>query len=245
MCHSGDNTQGITDLIAIKDQSSMSARANQNEFRFFVLLLFLVSTLLLPPYFEGLRAFNIVWKLVLTGSLLAAMASVGGKRTVMVPGLILLVPSVLMVWVEAVSGVNTWATYLDNLTTICFLGFICFHLGRYIVQSRQVSLNIIYASLCIYLLVGLIWAAIYANMQLYFGDAFIFAHEESFTGTKNLMSQFTYFSFVTLTSLGYGDITPSSRVAQSWVVAEAIFGQFYIAVVLARLVSLHTDNSKN
>jgi hypothetical protein len=56
------------------------------------------------------------------------------------------------------------------------------------------------------------------------------------------MSTFTYFSFVTLSTLGYGDITPINRVAGAWVAVEAMIGQFYIAIIMARLVSLHAAN---
>ena len=58
--------------------------------------------------------------------------------------------------------------------------------------------------------------------------------------SRNLLGQFSYYSYVTLSTLGYGDITPITRVARSWSALEAIVGQLYLAVVLARVVALYT-----
>jgi hypothetical protein len=65
-----------------------------------------------------------------------------------------------------------------------------------------------------------------------------------------LVNELQYFSFVTLSTLGYGDISPQTSYAQGWVILEAIIGQFYIAIVLARLLGLYvaeesaTENAK-
>jgi len=56
------------------------------------------------------------------------------------------------------------------------------------------------------------------------------------------LHDFVYYSFVTLTTLGYGDIVPLSATARSLVYMEAIFGQFYIAILVAGLVSIHISN---
>jgi hypothetical protein len=53
---------------------------------------------------------------------------------------------------------------------------------------------------------------------------------------RNRADRFTYFSFVTLTTLGYGDITPMTRAAKNLAALEAIFGQLYLAILIARLV---------
>jgi hypothetical protein len=58
------------------------------------------------------------------------------------------------------------------------------------------------------------------------------------------IQHFTYFSYVTLTTLGYGDITPLSNTARSMAILESMFGQFYLAVMIARLVGLHIAQSK-
>ncbi len=223
----------------------MNAKSDANEFRFITLLFCLFGALLIPPFFEGQHFFNLIWKGIFTCSLLTALYALGGKRKLLLPGAILLVPTVATMWIDAVSKGSHLAYYLDNITTIAFLGFVGFHLGAYVLNARKVSVNVIYASLCIYLLMGFIWAAIYANIHLYFGGAFNFATHEhlNIASADTVMGYFVYFSFVTLSTLGYGDISPINHVAQSWAVVEAMIGQFYIAIVLARLVSMHASSS--
>ncbi|SMF24568.1 Ion channel [Alteromonadaceae bacterium Bs31] len=223
----------------------MNTQADSSEFRFIILLICLFGALLVPPYFESKPIFNLIWKVIFSGSLLAALYALGGKRSLLIPGLILLVPTLATVWVEEFSDSHL-AYYLDNATTIAFLCFIVFHLGVYVLQARRVSTNVIYASLCVYLLIGFIWAAVYANIHLYFDGAFTFSNYPQLNNASpdNLMGYFVYYSFVTLSTLGYGDVTPVNHVAQSWSVVEAMIGQFFIAIVLARLVSMHAARAE-
>jgi len=212
-----------------------------SEFRFILLLAALFATVLIPPYFEGGVWFGLIWKVVFTGSLLAAMYAIAGRKKVLFPAALLFFPTVATLWGGQLNEDNLLIFYLDNLTTIAFLGFASFHLGRHVLASRQVTVNVIYGSLCLYLLIGFIWAAIYSNIHLYYGEAFRFSNAADLgieSGGRH-MGYFTYYSFVTLSTLGYGDITPINKVAQAWSTVEAMVGQFYIAIVLARLVSLH------
>jgi hypothetical protein len=92
----------------------------------------------------------------------------------------------------------------------------------------------ILGAVVLYLLIGLEWAIAYAVVNGLVPDAF--------TGGAGMasfdMRHWVYFSFVTLTTVGYGDITPLARAAQSMAILEALVGQLYPAVILARLVSL-------
>lgn len=213
------------------------------EFRFGILLLCLFGTLLIPPYFANSSVFSVIWRLVFSGVLLTAMYAIGGRRNALIPGLVLLIPALVSSWAEPYSNHNPVAFYIDNLTSIVFFVFVCVHLGRFVMATRTVTTNLIYASMCLYMLLGLLWAAIYANVNAYYSGAFNFATLDSNTliTTTRGLGHFVYFSFVTLTTLGYGDITPVHDVAQSWVLVESMVGQFYIAIVLARLVSLHAS----
>lgn len=97
--------------------------------------------------------------------------------------------------------------------------------------------------MCLYMLIAVLWAAIYTNLQLYYGDAFLFQGSlavEAGIDAENLYRHMIYYSFVTLSTLGYGDIIPDHIVAQNWAAVEAMIGQFFIAIVIARLVSLYT-----
>ena len=90
----------------------------------------------------------------------------------------------------------------------------------------------------LYLLLGLIWSVMYATLGAHLPGAFTGS-----PGAAAGLSGWVYFSFVTLTTVGYGDITPVATEARSLAIMEALVGQLYPAVIIARLVSLQ-DSSK-
>lgn len=224
---------------------SLLAHEETGEFRFSLLLAALFGAVLIPPYFDGHALFNLIWKGVFTTVLVAAAYTVVGQRRILLMAVLLLLPTLATLWLEHFRHSNL-VFYLDNLTTIAFLGFICYRFLLHILSARQVTTNIIVASMCVYLMMALMWAAIYSNINLYFDGAFRFPAEQATMALEEqMMGVFTYYSFVTLSTLGYGDIVPVHKVAQSWAAVEAMIGQFYIAIIMARLVSLHVTPGKH
>jgi hypothetical protein len=103
-------------------------------------------------------------------------------------------------------------------------------------MSDEISLNRIVGAICIYLMLGVIWSIGYSVLNI--------VEPGSFKGLTELAdpawnSDWIYYSFVTITTLGYGDITPLTQSAKTLSFAEAIVGQFYIAVLVAGLVSAY------
>ena len=104
-------------------------------------------------------------------------------------------------------------------------------------RAGPVNVHRIQGAVAAYLLLGLVWALAYELVALVAAGAF------SGTGLGGAgRPDFIYFSFVTLTTVGYGDVTPVHPVARSLAVAEALTGQLYPAILLARLVSLATGS---
>ena len=224
---------------------SLLEHEDTGEFRFSLLLLALIGAVLVPPYFDGHPLFTLVWKLLFTGVLVAAAYSVIGDRRVLLMAMVLLLPTLATVWLEHFQHDSHLVFYLDHLTTILFLSFISYRFLLFIVRARRVTTNIIVASMCLYLMLAFIWAAIYANINLFYGGAFRFPDADVYTSLApedQVMGVFTYYSFVTLSTLGYGDIIPVHKVAQAWAAVQAMIGQFYIAIIMARLVSLHVTS---
>ena len=92
-------------------------------------------------------------------------------------------------------------------------------------------------AIVVYLLLGAVWALPYQMVALTIPGAFRFP--EDFAGSPDALRRLLiYFSYITLTTTGYGDITPVHPVARLLVMFEAMVGQLYLAVTLARLVSL-------
>lgn len=111
---------------------------------------------------------------------------------------------------------------------------------RDVMRKEPVTTRKICGAICVYLMLGVIWAFGYAILDL--------SHPESFAiqlDSKGRMVDFVYFSFITLSTLGYGDIIPATAGAKSLASLEAIAGQFYLTILVARLVGLHISQGED
>ena len=108
-------------------------------------------------------------------------------------------------------------------------------------MSKSVTTNMIVGSVVLYLLLGLIWTIIYLILLISYPDSF---NNVPTLEWRENFSQMSYFSFVTLTTLGYGDISPKNSIAQFFVYIEAIVGVFYMAIIVSSLVSARLQSLK-
>ncbi len=90
--------------------------------------------------------------------------------------------------------------------------------------------------ICVYFMLGLAWSFIYLAIETQTPGAILSADMQN---PADIFSNLFYFSFVTITTLGYGDISPASTIAQRWVVLQSIVGQLYLTIVIARIVALY------
>ncbi|ASM71021.1 MULTISPECIES: potassium channel family protein [Roseobacteraceae] len=135
-------------------------------------------------------------------------------------------------------------SYVPSSTTALaiYLASIAYHLGmvvvlvRYTFGARTVMTDVLLSATSLYLVIGSGFAAVLALIEWSAPGSFVAS-----SGTAIDWQQMVYFSYVTLTTLGYGDITPVSFYAQSFVVFEAIGGTLYTVILLSRLVGLHAS----
>ncbi|MGH7849144.1 MAG: ion channel, partial [Thermodesulfobacteriota bacterium] len=107
-------------------------------------------------------------------------------------------------------------------------------------KSREVTSEILFASVCVYLLIGLTWATLYIFIDYVYPNSFIDTSDQIAINAP----RFLFFSYITLTTTGYGTLTPTSDPARSLAMLEAIIGQLYLAILVARLVGLHISKPK-
>lgn len=115
-------------------------------------------------------------------------------------------------------------------------------IARQILFTGHVNSNKVIGSVALFLLLGLMWAIAYLILLEFSPEAF--TGMEAISWGQNF-SNAAYFSFVTLTTLGYGDISPLTPLAQVVVYLEAITGVFYMAIVVSSLVSSNIDHQVN
>ncbi len=194
-----------------------------------------------PPALAPLTV-SAVFGLVLLSAVFAACQT----RASVVLGLSLVLPAGLLQELGFYTG-QIWLTAAGHVFSMAFLGFTVVVILQFLFTEKQVSFNVIWAAVCVYLLVGVLWANAYSLIYIVEPKSFLItslADEGEvmrFGGRSSVYP--IYYSFVTLSTLGYGDIVPVSSAARMFAVVEAIVGQLYLAVLIARLVGLHVSQS--
>lgn len=123
-----------------------------------------------------------------------------------------------------------------------FLATVVVHLVRAIFRQEEVTADLLLGAASIYLLLGLAWSRVYMFMDVLWPGSFQFSERLAAQVVDSPLAEtsaLVYFSFVTLTTTGYGDVTPVSEAARRVAMAEAIVGQLFIAITVARLVGAY------
>ncbi|MGA1622251.1 MAG: ion channel [Synechocystis sp.] len=125
---------------------------------------------------------------------------------------------------------------VSDLIFVVFLGVAIATLSHQLNQSIKVDQDIIVGAICVYLLLGIFWFLLYRITFSINPDNFT----DLQVGVDNPDFTLLYFSFTTLTTVGYGDITPTASAAMGLANLESIMGQLFPAIFIARLVGLYT-----
>lgn len=113
---------------------------------------------------------------------------------------------------------------------------------KYVLQDSEINIDKVFSAICVYFLMGLLWAFIFTFLAINTVQSFNYLGEPMIM-KEGSFSRFFYYSIVTLTTLGYGDITPTTTAAKSMSAFEAFSGQLFLAVLIARLVGMHITQS--
>jgi len=190
------------------------------------------------PFVEEIKGGELIVSILFSLVLLAGVLAVAERKRVLVIALVLAVPAVGGRWINHFrADLVPPAVFL--VAGLVLIIFVVGHLLRFILRAPSVTTEVLCASISAYLMLGLMWTMAYWLVdQLTPGGAFSFNTNMG----KQSMSGFTgfYFSFITLSTVGYGDITPVSRLARWLAAMEAMTGLLYVAVLIARLVSLYS-----
>jgi Ion channel len=170
--------------------------------------------------------------------LITGLMAVGGRHKVLVWGIVLVAAALAGKWV------NHWQPalvpdWMFLVPAVLFVLLLFAQLLRFILQAPRVNSEVLCAGVPGYLLLGLLWVFGYLLVARLSADAFAFSPGPA---SGHLMKGFTaiYFSFITLCTVGYGDIMPVSGAARMLAMMEGMTGTLYMAVLVARLVSLYS-----
>lgn len=206
-----------------------------------LLLVALVLLFVATPFVEDLPIGEILEPVLIALVMVFAVLAVGGTRWTLATALALLIPALAGKWASHLApGLVPAPVFV--VATMLFFAFVVALILRFILMAPRVDANVLCAGLSGYLMLGLLWVPAYILTAHLTPGAFAFS-----TGHQGEVSMkgFTalYFSLVTLCTVGYGDVTPVSKVARMLVVTEVIAGIFYITVLISRLVAVYSTQN--
>ena len=212
------------------------------QHNFLYLLLGLMFLLLAMPLFRDITGMHqsLFSELAFSVFLIIGVWSLHGSRRWFLAAILL---------VALGAGCNLLALYGAGIgfTYLSLSGYFIFMLLTISIAASQIfrqgtaDMNNIIGAICVYLLLGVIWSLVYVFVNLLIPGSF----SGRISGTAfNQLQDFMYYSFVTLTTLGYGDIVPVKAAARALATFEAIVGQFYIAILVAGLVAAYMTRTQ-
>jgi voltage-gated potassium channel len=208
--------------------------------RFRVLLVAVVLLIAVYPHLRTLPGERLLLHILFTFVFVSGFLAVFPRHSARLVALLLAIPTLIGIWTGFVwPGDRQQAVTIGfHVLAALFLGFCTISIIREVYSDPAVSSDSVCGAFCGYLLIGLAFGHLYCVVEL--------LTTGSFTGNEAFKTQvqseewrrfqLSYFSFITLTTVGYGDITPASDGAKGLALVEAITGQFYIAGLVAELI---------
>jgi voltage-gated potassium channel len=198
------------------------------------LLVALALLLITAPLVQDMPFGDLVEPVLLTLVMVSAVLAIGGGRRTLIVALVLVLPALAAKW-----GNHFWphtvSLFVYLVLGTAFLLFVVAQLIHFILRSPTVDANVLCAGISGYLLLGVLWTPLYVAAARWNPAAFTMPAGGTMDGFTAL-----YFSFITLSTVGYGDIAPVSKVARMLAPMEAVVGLFYVAVLISRLVAIYS-----
>jgi len=206
-------------------------------FRYIYLLMGLTGYLLLSPIVH--QFFPPAVTAFVDGMILLILVfgvwTLLGSRTWLMWAGALAVGAVALYLVSAVTGVQAFR-YASNMIVLVFCVGTAGIALRDVLQGGQIDSNRLIGAVCVYLLMGVIWAILFSLVNIVSPDP---GFQDFATASETQEADaFLYYSFVTLTTLGYGDISPVTPIGRTLAYMEAIVGQLYLTILVASLVGM-------
>ena len=217
-----------------------------HRWRFIVVLLATLLFTAVRPIVSGVSDdwlfYDVFFSLLIAAVALSLLEEKPYRRTALGFAMFAL----LATWLS--HGFEGWPSHAilisGHLSAALFFGLVLYRILK-TVLIRRVSRDALFGAVCGYLLLGIIWGLVYSSLETFRPGSFDIS--ETHAVQPGNASQYRgilgYYSLVTLTTLGYGDITPTTPTARTLSWLEAVTGQFYLAILVAGLVGLHLRHS--
>jgi voltage-gated potassium channel Kch len=218
-----------------------SIKHYRRQMKFLYLLCSMIFLIVVSPFLQHGVGSEILLIFMVTAVLLSAINSVSDKRTHLIVACLLAAPWFVTSVATTLFG-TLYPEFYEALFGSLFFTYTTVLIFSHVLKDKKVTSDTLYGAICVYILIGLTWSFFYVLIATTSHDAF---HINPANNLDNIINwhDLTYFSFVTLTTLGYGDITPVAPIARPITILEAIVGPIYLTIIIARLVGLYISGT--
>ena len=221
-------------LKATLSRLGAGAERNRALFLLVAFLLLLLVAPMLAPFFNLRLLFDVFLTVVFASAIYAA----SDRKWHYIASTLLFLLAGSGIWIDYIFP-SRISYLISQMMALAFFFFAGLRMIRKLLKAEKITANAIFSAIVVYLIAGVVWSAIYSILEtLDPGSLNI-----EFANVRYASFRLVYFSFVTLTTLGYGDIAPLTDTASAFVILEAIFGQMYITVLIAWLVGRFISES--
>ncbi len=200
------------------------------------MLVLLVGNIFIVPLTAFATWGRFAARMILSLVIISGVIATVRDRRIVLLAILLALGSMFAGW-EGLERANLYLHLFNDVYSLLFIGFLVVLILRQVFRSGPITVRRVQGSVAVYLLLGLLWAVCYEMVELAQPGSFAVFGQKGMA----ILPQLAYFSFTTLTTLGFGDIVPLNPLARSLVVLEALVGQLFPVILIARLVTMEID----
>ncbi len=204
--------------------------------RFLKLLVLLLGMLVLAPLLEQFFRLMVLEDLFLTAVFVYAAYSISRNKVLLATAIALALPAIASTWLKPFVKAQ-WFAIAAGLCDVAFITTVTVAILVYIFRQKDINGDVIAGAIVVYLLMAVMWSQIYVVLEIAQPGSFNFP-----AGARDSTpALLRYFSLVTITTVGYGDITPATHAARAFANLESVVGQLYLVIQVAWLVGMHVS----
>ena len=206
--------------------------------RYLFLLISLLSLILITPLFEGVVALTTLLDIFITVIFLSSLYAISQKVQSFRIAVVLLLSVIATMWLTYFIHIP-YLRLVGDCCSILFFAFTIILILSSLLREYEITLDVIYGAVAVFLLMALMWAFMFDVIETLRPGSF----QVTASASHGTRVHFIYYSFVTITTVGYGDILPVSLTARAFSIIEMVVGQVYLVVLIARLVGINITQS--
>jgi hypothetical protein len=211
--------------------------------KYFYLLVSLICYFIGTPFLVHKQISNFIISTLLSIFIVLCINLISAKRFLLYSSIALGIIALMTYWIMSYSGMSERLAFIHYSTILVFLVIMTYYVISAVAEQKHITTDSLLGAICGYFMLGLLWSQIYLLIDAV--NPYAFSNHYIATSIRDHVQHFIYYSFQTITTLGFGDILPASDVARTFSWLEAVTGQIYLAVWISQLVGLRIAQAVN